>query len=95
MILFSDIEKMRLFPLSLKNLNCVLFLKALKTEKGPMGLPGMEHRGLFCHLFLVRETLASVAFPEFQRADSNSRLIKGGATKKPSEARLKEPEKLI
>ena len=54
MILFSVIEKMRLFPLSLKNLNCVLFLKALKTEKGPMGLPGMEHRGLFCHLFLVR-----------------------------------------
>ena len=36
-----------------------------------------------------------MTLPEFQRADSEQLLIKGGAAKEPSEARWKEPEKLI
>ena len=58
-----------------------------------MGLPGA---GAFLSSFLVGKTLVSMAFPEFQRAGSREKLlITGGAAKRPPEARLKGPEKLI
>jgi len=71
------------------------FLRLLKLRRALWGFQAWSTEACFVTCSLLGETLASVAFPEFQRADSNSRLIKGGATKKPSEARLKEPEKLI
>ena len=58
-----------------------------------MGLPGA---GAFLSPFLVGKTPASMAFPEYQRAGSREELlIMGGAAKRPPEARLKGPEKLI
>ena len=58
-----------------------------------MGLPGA---GAFLSPFLVGKTPASMAFPEFQRVGSREELlIMGGPAKRPPEARLKGPEKLI
>ena len=47
----------------------------------------------YCPPFLVGKTPASITFLDFQRADVN--FLKGGAAKKPPEARLKGPGKLI
>jgi len=47
----------------------------------------------YCPPFLVGKTPTSITFLDFQRADEN--FLKGEAAKKPPEARLKGPGKLI
>ena len=49
----------------------------------------------FCPPFLVGKTPSSMTFPEFQRAELNSCSSREEQPKKPTEARLKGPEKLV
>lgn len=66
-----------------------------------MGLPGTETEwdlgteASFCPSFLTGKTPASMTSLEFQRADYGTVANQGGAARKPPEARLKGPEKLV
>lgn len=67
-----------------------------ETERGPVGLWGTK---VFLPPFHIGKTPAIMAFYEFQRVNFLAvppfLEIKGGTIKKPTEARLKGPEKLI
>ena len=68
-----------------------------ETVQYPVGLLGIEISlsTLPPRFLFAGKSPASVTFSDFQRAVALWLLIKGGAAKKPPEAGLKEPEKLL
>ena len=63
-----------------------------ETKWGPMGLPGME---AFLSPISCRQDSSFHDFPWVPKGRYKQLKIKGGAARKPPEARLKWPEKLI
>ena len=63
-----------------------------ETERGPMGLPGTE---AFLFPISCRQDSSLHDLPWVPKSRFKKLQIKGGAARKPPEARLKGPEKLI
>ena len=68
------------------------FSGGAETERGPVGLPGTE---ALLSPVSCRQDSSLHDLPRVPKGRSEQLLIKGGAARKPPEARLKGPEKLI